>query len=71
MLACEKLPRVLQVPTGTGKTAAVILGWLYRRRFAGESVRKQTPRRLVLLANADTGGTDPRRNGPVAEKPRA
>ncbi len=47
MLACEKLPRVLQVPTGTGKTAAVILGWLYRRRFAGESVRKQTPRRLV------------------------
>ena len=30
---------------GLGKTAAAILAWLWRRRFAGEQVRAQTPRR--------------------------
>lgn len=38
---------VLRVPTGAGKTAAVVMGWLWRRRFAGEEVKSQTPRRLV------------------------
>jgi hypothetical protein len=32
---------------GLGKTAAAILAWLWRRRFATEQVRAQTPRRLV------------------------
>src|SRR5712691_861832 len=36
-------PTLLDVPTGLGKTAAAILAWLWRRRFAG----KDTPRRLV------------------------
>ena len=27
----EKLPQVLGIPTGVGKTAAVILAWLFRR----------------------------------------
>ena len=44
---CQNLPQVLSIPTGVGKTAAIILGWLYRRRFAGESTRNRTPRRLV------------------------
>ncbi len=43
-----KWPEALEVPTGSGKTAAVILGWLWRRRFAPEEVRKNTGRRLVL-----------------------
>jgi len=39
---------VLVAPTGAGKTAAVALGWLYRRRFASAAVREATPRRLVF-----------------------
>jgi len=43
----ERLPDVINIPTGCGKTAAVILAWLWRRRFAEDKVRKETPRRLV------------------------
>ena len=46
--ACEPtLPELADVPTGMGKTAMAVLGWLWRRRFAEETVRKATPRRLV------------------------
>lgn len=44
---CEPQPALLDVPTGLGKTAAAILAWAWRRRFAGDSIRSQTPRRLV------------------------
>lgn len=37
---------LLNIPTGLGKTAAVVLGWLWRRRY-DERFREQTPRRLV------------------------
>ena len=40
-------PRLLSIPTGLGKTAAAVLAWLWRRRFADKSIRRQTPRRLV------------------------
>ena len=40
-------PDVLRIPTGVGKTAAAVLGWLYRRREAPEAVRQATPRRLA------------------------
>ena len=43
----DSLPELLNVPTGVGKTATAILGWLYRRRFHDENVRQMTPRRLV------------------------
>ena len=43
----ERFPCLLDVPTGLGKTAAAVLAWIWRRRFAGGSIRKQTPRRLV------------------------
>lgn len=43
----EALPQLLRVPTGLGKTAAVVLAWLWRRRHAGVGHRKSTPRRLV------------------------
>ena len=41
-------PHLLAVPTGAGKTAAAVLGWLWRRREADPVVRAATPRRLVF-----------------------
>lgn len=38
---------LVDVPTGLGKTAMAVLGWLWRRRFAPDPVRRGTPRRLV------------------------
>lgn len=43
----DPLPETVSVPTGMGKTAASVLGWLWRRRFAPEDIRRSTPRRLV------------------------
>ena len=43
----EELPELIDIPTGLGKTDAVVLAWLWRRRFAGPEVRAATPRRLV------------------------
>ncbi len=43
-----ELPELVDVPTGLGKTAAIVLAWLWRRRFHENlKVRKATPRRLV------------------------
>lgn len=42
-----EFPSLIEVPTGAGKTAAVILGWLWRRQFASDEVKRATPRRLV------------------------
>lgn len=43
-----ELPDLLSVPTGAGKTAAAVLGWLWRRRFGPARLRATTPRRLVF-----------------------
>jgi len=42
---CEKLSALVNIPTGLGKTAAVVLAWLWRRQYADSA--KNTPRRLV------------------------
>jgi CRISPR-associated endonuclease/helicase Cas3 len=47
LAVAEELPILLDVPTGTGKTASVVLGWLWRRLYAEDKIKKQTPRRLV------------------------
>lgn len=47
LAAAESSKIVLNVPTGSGKTAAAFLSWLWRRRFASEDIRMRTPRRLV------------------------
>jgi CRISPR-associated endonuclease/helicase Cas3 len=48
-LATDELTasHLLNIPTGLGKTAAAVLAWTWRRRFASAEVRKGTPRRLV------------------------
>lgn len=44
----EKQYQLVDIPTGLGKTAMAILGWLWRRQYhPQEKVRKATPRRLV------------------------
>lgn len=48
-VAKEGLPELLKIPTGCGKTEAVGLGWLYRRRFHPDAdVRLATPHWLVI-----------------------
>ena len=43
-----RMPVLLRVPTGAGKTEASVLGWLYRRfQHPSQAVRDSTPRRLV------------------------
>lgn len=48
-IATERaLPEFVCVPTGCGKTAAIVLGWLWRRfRHQDADVRACTPRRIV------------------------
>ena len=43
----ETLPSTIRVPTGLGKTATVVLGWLWRRFYASPDIRNATPRRLA------------------------
>jgi len=47
LASSNPFPAILNVPTGAGKTAAAVLGWLWRRRFSCPDVRAATPRRLV------------------------
>ncbi|MGH8870670.1 MAG: type I-G CRISPR-associated helicase/endonuclease Cas3g [Acidimicrobiia bacterium] len=49
-LAVEGLPEILAVPTGTGKTLAVVLSWLFRRRIHPDpQVKATTPHWLVYV----------------------
>lgn len=49
LIAEEGFPDAINMPTGSGKTEAVTVPWLYRRLMHGEpEVRSKTPRRLVL-----------------------
>ncbi|MBN1552535.1 CRISPR-associated helicase Cas3', partial [bacterium] len=44
----EHLPDFLNIPTGLGKTAAIVMTWLWRRRFTSNlAIREKTPRRLI------------------------
>ncbi|MCI0440123.1 MAG: CRISPR-associated helicase Cas3' [Chloroflexi bacterium] len=44
----DEFPILLKAPTGTGKTEAVALAWLWRRRYQPDlAARAATPRRLV------------------------
>lgn len=41
-------PDLLEAPTGCGKTAAAVLGWLWRRRHGTPAQRTEAGRRLVF-----------------------
>ncbi len=41
------LPDIVKVPTGAGKTATAVLGWMWRRYYAEDPLRPRTPTRLV------------------------
>jgi CRISPR-associated endonuclease/helicase Cas3 len=43
----SEIPIILNVPTGAGKTATIILGWLWRRHYAVSAIQATTPRRLI------------------------
>ncbi len=48
-LASTGLPELLRAPTGSGKTAAAVLPWLWRRRAHPDpEVRDSTPRWLII-----------------------
>jgi CRISPR-associated endonuclease/helicase Cas3 len=40
-------PSLLNAATGAGKTAAVVIAWLWRRQGASPEIQAQTPRRLI------------------------
>lgn len=42
------LPDLLEAPTGSGKTATAVLGWLWRRRHGTEIQRREAGRRLIF-----------------------
>lgn len=42
------LPDLLEAPTGAGKTATAVLGWLWRRRHGTEAQRLEAGRRLIF-----------------------
>lgn len=43
----KEIPSLVCIPTGLGKTAMVVIGWLWRRFGASNDIRLHTPRRLV------------------------
>jgi len=46
----DHLPDLARIPTGLGKTLAVTLGWIWRRRYHPDhTIRQATPRRLVYV----------------------
>jgi CRISPR-associated endonuclease/helicase Cas3 len=47
LATAQELPALVDIPTGLGKTAALILAWLWRRLFAEKQIRLATPCRLV------------------------
>lgn len=50
LIADQGLPDLLSVPTGTGKTLAVVLPWLYRRVYHPNlETRRETPHWLVYV----------------------
>ncbi|MBN2723419.1 MAG: CRISPR-associated helicase Cas3' [Deltaproteobacteria bacterium] len=43
----DGFPDIINIPTGLGKTAAVITSWIYKRNFSDFETRIKTPRRLI------------------------
>lgn len=72
LLAEGEWPEVMAVPTGLGKTAAVLIGWLWRRLRRGPG-NTAAPGLLPADAGAgrtgDDGGAGVRRSGGTGVRP--
>lgn len=44
----DALPDLLEAPTGSGKTATAVLGWLWRRLYGSAEQQRECGRRLVF-----------------------
>jgi CRISPR-associated endonuclease/helicase Cas3 len=54
LAAMNPPPALLRAPTGSGKTQAVLLAWLWQRRFTPDrEARQRTPRRLGSLTRIE------------------
>jgi CRISPR-associated endonuclease/helicase Cas3 len=40
-------PEIIKIPTGLGKTSAILMAWTWKRFFADQDIRSKTPRRLI------------------------
>lgn len=47
-IATSEWPDIIRVQTGMGKTAGVVLPWIYKRHYSTDEVNRKTPRRLIL-----------------------
>ena len=47
LASMDRLPDLVDAPTGAGKTAAIVLAWLWRRSRFGPEGGEPTPRRLA------------------------
>ncbi len=54
----DPLPQLLNIPSGAGKTATVIPGWLWRRGFASLEVRQSGDGRMSALSGAGANSVD-------------
>ncbi len=43
----QNVPRLIRIPTGIGKTASIVISWLWRKYSSDLNIRNSTPRRLV------------------------
>lgn len=43
----DRLPDLIEAPTGVGKTECAILAWIWRRKFSSPTIRSSTPRRII------------------------
>lgn len=69
-LAEAPWPDVMNIPTGLGKTAAVVIAWLWKRRCYrhGKLPDPYTPRRLVYCLPMRVLVEQTRRNGGLVRR---
>jgi CRISPR-associated endonuclease/helicase Cas3 len=49
LASANRLPDVIQAPTGAGKTATAIMPWMWRKLEATPEINQSTPTRLVIV----------------------